>query len=1018
VLRITPGFALPPDQAAILADPARLGAIARLRLLEPGWGEALGSLTRVASAVTGAPAALLSIVTDERQYFKSQVGLPGGLTETPLSQSYCRHVVSGEAPLIVEDAPTDLGVRAYLGFPVHAPDGSAIGSFCVLDFEPRAWVDADVELVRELAAVATSEIAARETQLALAVSEERHRALLQGLRVIVWEGEPGVDSCSFVSEAAERLLGYTAEQWCGERGFWRDHLHPDDRERAVAESEAAVADGRDHTLVYRMLAADGRAVWIRDVVSVVRGPDGAPAALRGAMSDITAERDTETRYRVLVENARFCTYRQDTRSQLEYISPQVEELVGYPAGRWLEDRDGSFFASIVHPDDRDEVVAAVAESRAARCAFSMEYRLLTPDGRTVWVHDETIPAADADGTVVLRQGFLMDVTARRTAEDRYRRVVDSSNDLIVLISRDGRIELASESHRPFGLQPEKLVGARAVDIVHLDDVPHVVAAASAVLDGSPPITTQMRFARPDGTLRWFESTFSAIGDGAERLILVVGRDVTERIELEAERERYAQQLHLLAEASIRLAEAHGPQEALSLAAEQARRVVGSEQAVARLCAHAGPAPAGERLAAPLVSRDGETLGVVELIGKSGGFTVSDEAVLAQLAQAAAVSLERAQLEQRLLQAQKMEAIGQFAGGVAHDFNNLLTAIGGYAELAERRELPAEARAAVEQIREASARAGDLTRQLLAFSRKHVVAPETLDVAEVAQEYLPMLARLIGEDVRIELERDPETRPVLADRGRLGQVLVNLAANARDALPAGGRLTIRTEPARLARRSARHWPELAPGDYTALVVADDGVGMEAATLKHVLEPFFTTKSVGNGTGLGLATVHRIVTDAGGAVRIESAPDAGTTVTILLPVCTGRVQAREPRNPPAAPRGHERVLLVEDQDVVRDLVVQMLEGDGYEVTVAETPAKALALADAPIDVLVTDVVMPELSGPQLAERLRRDRPGLPVLYTSGYTDAALDGDVGAAAGFLQKPFGHADLARALRELLDRA
>jgi two-component system cell cycle sensor histidine kinase/response regulator CckA len=384
--------------------------------------------------------------------------------------------------------------------------------------------------------------------------------------------------------------------------------------------------------------------------------------------------------------------------------------------------------------------------------------------------------------------------------------------------------------------------------------------------------------------------------------------------------------------------------------------------------------------------------------------------------------ERRQVEAQLRQAQKMEAVGRLAGGVAHDFNNLLTIINGNTDVLIR--LLQHDRRAIEMLRDihqAGERAAGLTQQLLAYSRKQMLQPEVLDLNAVVAEARPMLARLIGEDIEITVVPDPALRRVKADAGQLGQVLMNLCVNARDAMPTGGTIVIRTSNIVM---NGSEWPEVSDpprGPYVELSVTDTGTGMDAETQKHLFEPFFTTKERGKGTGLGLATVYGIVKQSGGFIRAETAKGVGTTFRVYLPAVDARVESRT-QDALAAPRGRETVLIVEDEPRVRSLMRLMLQRAGYTVLEAEDGVQAVELAAAhgpDLDLLVTDVVMPRMSGPQVADALRAARPGLSVIFISGYTgDAMLRHGVGEpTTPFLQKPFTMTDLTRKVRQVLDQ-
>jgi two-component system cell cycle sensor histidine kinase/response regulator CckA len=385
--------------------------------------------------------------------------------------------------------------------------------------------------------------------------------------------------------------------------------------------------------------------------------------------------------------------------------------------------------------------------------------------------------------------------------------------------------------------------------------------------------------------------------------------------------------------------------------------------------------------------------------------------------------ERKLLEEQLRQAQKMEAVGQLAGGVAHDFNNLLTAIIGNAELLLREIAPDDTRRLdVLEINRAALRAAGLTRQLLAFSRKQVLQPRIVDLNAVVSDLTAMLRRIIGEHVELRLQLQPGLGRVLADPGQLEQVITNLAVNARDAMPSGGTLTIRTadvDATQVPPRTPEPTPMLGP--LVELSVTDDGVGMDERTQSRLFEPFFTTKELGRGTGLGLATVYGIVRQSGGHIRVSSRLHHGSTFTVYLPRAAGRAEdAAESPGWTEQPGGAGTVLVVEDEETVRRLACRVLRTKGYRVIEAEDPASALRLMrehDGPIDLLVTDIVMPGMTGPALVERLIADRPELKVLYITGYAEEAIErqGTLPAGGALLEKPFTARQLADRVRAAL---
>jgi len=383
--------------------------------------------------------------------------------------------------------------------------------------------------------------------------------------------------------------------------------------------------------------------------------------------------------------------------------------------------------------------------------------------------------------------------------------------------------------------------------------------------------------------------------------------------------------------------------------------------------------------------------------------------------------EQRQLEQQLSHAQRMEAVGRLAGGVAHEFNNILQAITGYSELASTQVGPGQPdlRHSIDQVKGAAALAAGLTSKLLAFSRQQVVQPRVVDLSAMVEELAAMLRPLLGERIELILELEPDAARVKADPGQLEQVVMNLVINARDAMPGGGDVRITVATLDVAEPNGSQ--PMPPGRYVQLAVSDTGTGMDEETISRAFDPFFTTKEVGEGTGLGLATVHGIVTQGGGDCQITSEPGEGTMVNVYFPRTDAELQEPTPERSPDAARGSETVLLVEDLDTVRGVLHKILERNGFQVIGAGSGADAIESARAlgrPVDLLVTDMVMPGMNGRDLSRELVALYPGLRVLYMSGHTqDAALHEETEAGrAHFLQKPFSAATFVDTARKVLD--
>ena len=441
-----------------------------------------------------------------------------------------------------------------------------------------------------------------------------------------------------------------------------------------------------------------------------------------------------------------------------------------------------------------------------------------------------------------------------------------------------------------------------------------------------------------------------------------------------------------------------------------------ESAVA--AALATPQPAGDD--PTLLRKYSETL-IRKLEEKTLQLEDSNRSLLRDIAAREEAEARLRKAEEQLRHAQKMEAVGRLAGGLAHDFNNILSVILSYTSLALE-EIPdgLPVRAEIEEVQRAGERASDLTRQLLAFSRQQIVQPRVIDLGATLQGMEKMLRRLLGEDVELEISTHQSTGTVIADPSQIEQLVVNLAVNARHAMPGGGKLTIETanvdHEAVLVAEGA-----VAAGPFVLLSVTDNGVGMDAVTRERIFEPFFTTKEKGKGTGLGLSTVFGIVKQTGGHISVTSAPGAGTTFRICVPRTDRAADAAlVPALSPITLRGTETVLLVEDDDQVREMTRTILRRQGYTVLDAQNAGEAFLISEkhaGPIHLLLTDVVMPRMSGRELAERLQPTRPDMRVLYVSGYTEDAIlhHGVLQSGLAFLQKPITPERLARKVREVL---
>jgi two-component system cell cycle sensor histidine kinase/response regulator CckA len=631
--------------------------------------------------------------------------------------------------------------------------------------------------------------------------------------------------------------------------------------------------------------------------------------------------------------------------------------------------------------------------------------------------------------------------ARRQGEERFRALIEHGADVVALVAPDGTLLFASHSiERLLGFAPAELVGHPGFERVHPDDAPRLHAALRDII-ASPgtPASLELRWRHKDGSWRHIDAVaVDRLAEPAVGAIVVNFRDVSERRKAEAALRESEERYRTLVEGVRDIIFALSPEGTIASLNPAFETITGWRreewvgQPFERLV-HPEDLPLALELLGRVVRGELRPASQFRVRTAKGDYRVGEFSATPQLHEGRLVGIlgigrdvtERVQLEQQLRQAQKMEAVGRLAGGIAHDFNNILTAITGYADLLlEDLGATDPRRQDADEIHKAADRAAGLTRQLLAFSRQQVLQPTVLEVNKLVSDLEKMLRRLLGEDVELGTRLAPTTGRVKADPGQLEQVIMNLAVNARDAMPNGGKLTLETGNVDLDEAyAADHYPARA-GPFVLLAVSDTGIGMSEETQAHMFEPFFTTKEKGKGTGLGLATVYGIIKQSGGFIWVYSEVGHGTTFKLYLPRVEELAErASQPAQAPArAARGTETVLVVEDEAPVRSVARQVLERHGYTVLEAPSAEAALDIAtrySGTIHLLLTDVVMPGLNGRELATRLANLRPDARVIFMSGYTDDAVTrhGVLEPGSAYVQKPFTPDAIARKVREVLDR-
>jgi len=883
--------------------------------------------------------------------------------------------------------------------------------------------------------------------------------------------------------AFERLFGYRCGEIIGTE--IESLLAPPDQTDELLGFIRRVMKGEVVRHISKRRRRDGSLVDVR-ILGVPLIVNGKQTGTFGIYEDITergraeeAQHKAEEKYRRIFESAVEGFFESTPEGRFVTVNPAMARIAGYssPAEmiREVYDIGKQLY---VDPEIRNELKRGL-EERGLLEAF--ECPMLRRDGSTIWISMNVRAIRDASGKIVSHDGTAEDITERKRSElirqvtteiIRAVSVTDNLDALLRLIHASlGKVLDASNCfvalrdaasgkfHFPFFV--DRYDAAPAPDA--LEDL-NRSCTAYVFRTGEAMLISKARFDQlaSKGEVElvgtqcpsWLgvplrtpaETIGVLVVQNYERANVYTSRDleflssVGGQIALAIERKRSEERaresearLRVLIEQlpavlwtvdkNLRFTSAVGS--GLARLGLKPNQIVGmllpdyfetKDQSFTPIAAHLR-AVAGDPVTFPVEWKKGSYACHVEPLHDAAG------EVQGAICMALDVT-DRKQLEEQFRQAQKMEAVGRLAGGIAHDFNNLLMVIQGYADLlADRLPVGESLHRNAEQIQTAAQRAAALTQQLLAFSRKQILAPKVLNVHSVVADMEKMLQRLIGEDIELETSSKPDLWLVKADRSQIEQVVMNLAVNARDAMPKGGRLMIETANVEFDA-SVSHSPAVvAPGKYVMLAVTDNGLGMDAKTQAHIFEPFFTTKEKGKGTGLGLATVYGVVKQSGGYVWVYSEPGHGTTFKIYLPRIddeVGVIGRDRSAESSSLPRGSEVVLLVEDEVGVRELAREYLEMSGYTVIVAPDGNTALELAAmhaGPIHLLMTDMVMPGIGGRELAERVLSVRPDIKILYMSGYTDQAVvhQGILGTDAPLLQKPFTLATLTTKLREIL---
>ena len=760
-------------------------------------------------------------------------------------------------------------------------------------------------------------------------------------------------------------------------------------------------------------------------------------------------RESEAKYRGLLEAAPDAMVVVDELGKIILLNFQTEKQFGYHRDELV----GQPVKNIIPDGFAERLLAdrlrSTSDALKQQIGTGIELTGRRKDGSEFPIEIMLSPLESPEGILVT--AAIRNITVRKAAErhlaqmeSRYRGLLEAAPDAMVVVNPAGNIVLLNvQAEKRFGYRRDELVGQAVTNIIPVGFAERLVADAlrseAEALAQQIGTGIELTGRRKDGSEFPIEIMLSPLESAEGILVTAAIRDVTTRTKAERRLKESEEEYRLLFDSNPHAMWVYDAETLAFLAVNDAAvRLYGysREEFLVRKITDLRPVeevpaqleqlktiPDSLRLMAEDVKHKKKDGTLLDVEGASN--PIDFHGRRARLVLANDVS-EKRQMEAQLQQAQKMDAMGRLAGGIAHDFNNLLMIIQSYGDVLESHLGDEKAiRRDISEIRGATERGAKMTQQLLALSRKQIVQPETLDPGEIVTVLHRMLSRLIREDIHFEIRIVPGSAFVRIDRGQLEQVVVNLVVNARDAMPAGGRLTVNIRRVDLDRAFAASHAGLVPGPFVQITVTDTGTGIDAATKSRIFEPFFTTKGVGKGTGLGLATVYGIVKGCGGDVSVYSEPGHGSAFKIYLP----RVEAPAVAAAVAVPsptvisRGNETLLILEDEVVIRDMLGEYLGALGYRLLQAGNGDDALRIARAhagPIHLLLTDVVVPGRSGRVVAETLHSENPLVKVIFMSGYTDdAAIVRDVVAReADFLQKPFRLEVLALKIREVLDRA
>ncbi len=929
---------LPPDEAA------RLEALRDYDILDTPPEPLFDDLTLLASQICGTPMALVTLLDEHRQWFKSKIGLAG--RETPRDSAFCAYSILQTDVMAVEDATLDERfadnplvtgdphIRFYAGAPLITPGGHALGTLCVIDRVPRQLDEGQIAALEALGRQVVVQLELRRHIALLQTSEESLRLLNSAVvqskeAILITDAEielPG-PRIVFVNPAFTHLTGYSSNELIGRTPRI---LHgPRTDWELMARLKNCLVTGtlfEGEGINYRK---DGSEFVMEWQIAPIRDVEGAITHFVATQRDITERKQMETLVRQSENEQRQLAVRLVATQAVGKIGSWETDLTtmgliwSEETHRIFQTNPDSFhpsyqaFLDLVHQEDREGLDLAFRNSFNKDQAQSFEHQILLPDGRTKMVEERWRILHDDHGKAVRAVGSCQDITERKQAESavreseaKFRQLADNITDAFWIRSADMKtLHYLSAGYEKIWGRPIGDMHANPhnwAEAILPEDRERVTAVYATLMKNKPQTSVEYRITRPDASIRWVQARGFQVRDATGKLVRLMG-------------------------------------------------------------------------------------------------IVTDITV-------------RKEIETQLFHAQKMETVGKLAGGVAHEFNSIMTAILGQSELLLA-DLPSGSplMKKAQEISTAATRAAALTQQLLAYGRKQILQPKILQLNTVLDEMDHGLRHILRPDIDMQILPATELGTVKADLGQIEQMITNIVVNANDAMPRGGKLTLET--ANVALADMADFPDLLPGDYVRLTITDTGIGMSETILGHIFDPFFSTKGIGQGTGLGLSTCYGIVKQSGGHIAVQSVVGEGSRFEIYLPQVA---QAMNDGTPPASTaiiaKATETILLVEEDTALREMAGILLGKAGYIVLTAASGLAALSLAQrverGPIHLLVTDPALSGMAGDNLAAAILAHHPETAVLYTSAQTNSTA-----APGDFLQKPFSPAALIRKVRETLDQ-